>query len=116
MAELEEADFLEHDDVPSEIFRKPPAAHVPYVVGMAQLAKLCEFGSSYSIECYLKASSTGGCLQPIFTRSHEPGQCISAHASTAFIRLGGSLADGDAFSYIYQSRCHVSCWHASHGL
>ncbi|KAJ6088209.1 hypothetical protein N7486_009470 [Penicillium sp. IBT 16267x] len=40
VAELDEADFLEHDDIPSEIFRKPPAAHVPYVIGMAQLAKL----------------------------------------------------------------------------
>ncbi|KAJ5937079.1 hypothetical protein N7466_003529 [Penicillium verhagenii] len=40
VAELEEADFVEHEDVPSEIFRKPPAAHIPYVIGMAQLAKL----------------------------------------------------------------------------
>ena len=51
VAELEEADFLEHDELSSEIFRKPPAAHVPYVIGMAQLAKLREFDSSESIEC-----------------------------------------------------------------
>ncbi|KAJ5809057.1 uncharacterized protein N7503_001275 [Penicillium pulvis] len=55
VAELEEADFLEHDDIPSEIFQKPPAAHVPYVIGMAQLAKLLrEVVSSQYSPCRTK--------------------------------------------------------------
>ncbi|KAJ5660703.1 uncharacterized protein N7484_000075 [Penicillium longicatenatum] len=54
VAELEEADFLEHD-ISSEIFRKPPAAHVPYVIGMAQLAKLLrEVVSSQYSPCRTK--------------------------------------------------------------
>ncbi|KAJ6016634.1 hypothetical protein N7451_000013 [Penicillium sp. IBT 35674x] len=55
VAELEEADFLEHNDFASEIFRKPPAAHVPYVIGMAQLAKLLrEVVSSQYSPCRTK--------------------------------------------------------------
>lgn len=43
MADLEESDFEEDDSSnPSEIFRGPHAAHVNYVIKMAQLAKLCE--------------------------------------------------------------------------
>ncbi|KAJ5691696.1 hypothetical protein N7488_012431 [Penicillium malachiteum] len=41
VAELERSDFEDHDDEStSEIFRKPPAVHVSYVIGMAQLARL----------------------------------------------------------------------------
>jgi hypothetical protein len=41
-AELEPSDFEELDTTEfSEVFRKPPTAHVNYVIGMAQLAKLC---------------------------------------------------------------------------
>nr|ADO29927.1 hypothetical protein PP105 [Penicillium paxilli] len=40
-AELEPSDFEELDATEaSEVFRKPPAAHVNYVIGMAQLAKI----------------------------------------------------------------------------
>ncbi|CAI7588985.1 unnamed protein product [Penicillium pancosmium] len=40
-AELEPSDFEELDTTEfSEVFRKPPTAHVNYVIGMAQLAKL----------------------------------------------------------------------------
>lgn len=50
MAELEESDFEEDDSVnPSEIFRKPPTAHVNYVIHMAQLAKLCKKLSGYEM-------------------------------------------------------------------
>lgn len=43
MADLEESDFEEDDSTnSSEIFRKPPPAHVNYVIQMAQLAKLCK--------------------------------------------------------------------------
>lgn len=41
-AELEPSDFEELDATEfSEVFRKPPTAHVNYVIGMAQLAKIC---------------------------------------------------------------------------
>ncbi|KAJ5768746.1 hypothetical protein N7520_003305 [Penicillium odoratum] len=54
VAELEEADFVDND-IPSEIFRKPPTAHVPYVIGMAQLAKLLrEVVSSQYSPCRAK--------------------------------------------------------------
>ncbi|KAJ5742025.1 hypothetical protein N7533_011434 [Penicillium manginii] len=40
-AELEPSDFEELDATEfSEVFRKPPTAHVNYVIGMAQLAKI----------------------------------------------------------------------------
>lgn len=42
VAELITADFEEDSYATfSDIFKEPPAAHVPYVIGMAQLAKLC---------------------------------------------------------------------------
>ncbi|KAJ5689855.1 hypothetical protein N7462_004247 [Penicillium macrosclerotiorum] len=41
--ELDELDFKENDPVnTSNIFKTPPSAHVSYVIGMAQLAKLCK--------------------------------------------------------------------------
>ncbi|KAJ5086240.1 hypothetical protein NUU61_007547 [Penicillium alfredii] len=41
VADLEPSDFEESDSsVPSEIFRQPPNAHVSYVIGMVQLARL----------------------------------------------------------------------------
>lgn len=42
IAELEHFDFEESGPVgPSEIFKAPPDVHVSYVIGMAQLARLC---------------------------------------------------------------------------
>ncbi|KAJ5260556.1 hypothetical protein N7478_012161 [Penicillium angulare] len=42
VAELEESDFEAEydDDMSSDVFLKPPTAHVSYVIGMTQLAKL----------------------------------------------------------------------------
>jgi len=41
VAELNAADFEEDSSTASsEIFQKPPLAHIPYVIGMVQLAKL----------------------------------------------------------------------------
>lgn len=41
--ELQPSDFDEDDCLaPSEFFPKPPAAHVSYVILMAQLAKMCK--------------------------------------------------------------------------
>jgi hypothetical protein len=43
VAELEESDFEEDDSTnASEVFRRPPEAHVNYVIQMARLAKLCK--------------------------------------------------------------------------
>ncbi|KAJ5358284.1 hypothetical protein N7541_005442 [Penicillium brevicompactum] len=43
IADLEPSDFEESGLIggPSEIFRAPPGVHVSYVIGMAQLARLC---------------------------------------------------------------------------
>lgn len=42
IAELEHVDFDESGPAePSEIFKAPPNVHVSYVIGMAQLARLC---------------------------------------------------------------------------
>lgn len=42
VTELNAADFEEDSSATSsDVFKEPPAAHVPYVIGMAQLAKLC---------------------------------------------------------------------------
>ncbi|CAG8417005.1 unnamed protein product [Penicillium salamii] len=42
IADLEPSDFEESGPIgPSEIFRAPPDVHVSYVIGMAQLARLC---------------------------------------------------------------------------
>ncbi|KAJ5957943.1 hypothetical protein N7501_012222 [Penicillium viridicatum] len=41
IADLEAADFEESEPMgPPEIFRTPPKVHIPYVIGMAQLARL----------------------------------------------------------------------------
>ncbi|OGE48940.1 hypothetical protein PENARI_c024G07349 [Penicillium arizonense] len=41
IADLEASDFEDSEPIgPSEIFRAPPEVHIPYVMGMAQLARL----------------------------------------------------------------------------
>jgi hypothetical protein len=41
-ADLDALDFEGSEPIsPSEIFRAPPEVHIPYVIGMAQLARLC---------------------------------------------------------------------------
>lgn len=47
VADLEAIDFEESEPMgPPEIFRPPPAVHIPYVIGMAQLARLCMVSSN----------------------------------------------------------------------
>ncbi|CAG8885675.1 unnamed protein product [Penicillium egyptiacum] len=42
IADLEAVDFEQGEPMrPPEIFRIPPGVHIPYVIGMAQLARLC---------------------------------------------------------------------------
>lgn len=59
VAELEPSDFEEESTVPSEIFRQPPSAHVSYVIGMAQLGKLCKLLLISTAEPFLTHAQYG---------------------------------------------------------
>lgn len=70
IADLEAADFEESKSMGPEIFRTPPEVHIPYVIGMAQLARLCTIPWNISI-AFAKSfiSSAGNSLQPVSTWS-----------------------------------------------
>jgi hypothetical protein len=76
VADLEAADFEESKPMgPPEIFRTPPEVHIPYVIGMAQLARLCTIPWNISIASANNfISSARNSLQPVSTWPIQVGQ------------------------------------------
>jgi hypothetical protein len=76
VADLEAADFEESKPMgPPEIFRTPPEVHIPYVIGMAQLARLCTIPWNNRVafaDSFI--SSARNSLQPVSTWSIQVGQ------------------------------------------
>lgn len=76
IADLEATDFEESEPMgPPEIFRTPPDVHIPYVIGMAQLARLCTMSWNIGKVAFADSFifSAGNSLQPVSTGSIQVG-------------------------------------------